>query len=228
MTDGFPAPLVMRVLGRLTLHPWTAAAQQAGRLEEDMFSLAVARATAYGWADFGHGLAGTRWGHNDAAGDWTQDQKVREIARLEVDCAGAPSGQRVPLTPVGLVVGECLARLGTFDVAAVEASVPVYETVDARRDLAYAATWAELADPAGHAECTVTVDTIGDPAQAVAVAEACRQRAGQAAHFSPDGTQLRAELREWSLEAVVWVLEIVTDALRETGLTAQAQVRVGI
>ncbi len=228
MTDGFPAPLVMRVHGRLTLHPWTAAAQRAGQLEEDMFSLAVARATAYGWADFGHGLAGARWGHNDAAGDWAQDGKVREIARVEVDCAGAPSGQRVPLTPLGLVVGECLSRLGTFDVAAVEAGVPVYETVDARRDLAYAATWAELADPAGHAQCTVTVDTVGDPSLAVAVAEACQQRAGRAAHFSPDDTRLRAVLREWSLEAVVWVLEIVTDALRETGLTAQARVRVAL
>ncbi len=228
MSDGFPAPLVMRVHGRLDLHPWIAEDQRAGRLEEDLFSLAVARTTAYGWADFGHGLAGTRWGHNDAGGDWTQDGTVREIARIQVDCAGAPAGQRVPLTPLGRVVGECLTRVGTFDVAAVEASIPVYEAVDARRDLAYAATWAALADPAGRAECTVSVDTITDPAQAAAVAEACRARAGEAAGFDHDGTRLLCRLREWSLDSAVWVLEIVTDALRVSGLTAQAEVRVAV
>lgn len=228
MSDGFPAPLVMRVHGRLTLHAWLAAAHREGRLEEDLFSLAVARTTAYGWADFGHGLTGTRWGHNDAGGDWAQDGKVREIAWIQVDCAEAPAGQRVPLTPLGRVVGECLSRVGTFDVNAVEVSIPVYEAVDARHDLAYSATWAGLADPAGRAECTVSVDAIADPARAATVVEACRARAGEAARFDHDGTRLLCRLREWSLDAAIWVLEIVTDALRVSGLVTQAQVRIEV
>ncbi|MCL8014511.1 hypothetical protein [Streptomyces sp. AS02] len=228
MSDGFPASLVMRVHGRLTLHPWIAAAHREGRLEEDLFSLAVARTTAYGWADFGHGLGGARWGHNDAGGDWTQDGRAREIAWIQVDCAEAPAGQRVPLTPLGRVVAESLSRVGTFDVDAVEVSVPVYEAVDAGRDLAYAATWAGLADPAGRAECAVSVDAIADPAQAAAVVAACRERAGEAARFDHDGTRLLCGLREWSLDTAIWVLEIVTDALRVSGLATQAQVRIEV
>ncbi|MFI2431843.1 hypothetical protein [Streptomyces sp. NPDC018693] len=204
----FPAPLVLKVFGRLEMHPWIAADHRAGRLEEDLFSLVVGRTMAYGWADFGSGLGGTRWGHNDAGGDWTQDGAVREIAWLQVDCAGAPAGQRLPLTPLGLVLGECLDRLGSHQVEALEASLPVSESVAALGDLAYAATWAGLADPAGRVECRVTVDG-GVPL------DACRARAWGAVEFHQDGPDLRCVLREWSLSSAIWLLEIITDALRE-------------
>ncbi|NUK25845.1 hypothetical protein HRW23_26480 [Streptomyces lunaelactis] len=147
-----PAPMIMGVHGVLTLNPWVSPEH------EDVFGLVVRRTVSYGWSSFhASGPDGVRWGHNEADGDWEQDQRVRQLAWLQVDVADAPRGQRLPVLPAATVLGDSLNRIGRFRFTGLHTVAPLYEAPDSRADLAYAAEWFALADPAASAEFTLSV-----------------------------------------------------------------------
>jgi hypothetical protein len=160
--DAFKDPtLIMGMHGVLERHPWAGRVSAEFDLDEDVFSLAVKRAEAYGWSSARLGAAaeleGARWAHNDAGGDWTQDGGVREAGWLQVSVAEGPRGQRLPVLPVATVLGDALRRVGRFRLTGLHTLAPLHLALDATPALIGAADWFALADPDGAAELTMTV-----------------------------------------------------------------------
>ena len=160
--------MILGLHGILDRHPWIDRVSAEYDLDEDVFSLAVKRAAAYGWSSThlssGSELGGQRWGHNDAGGDWTQDGRVRQIAWLQLSPAEDLNEQRLPVLPAATVLGDALRRVGRFRLTGLHALVPLRLAPDSGFDLVSAADWFALADPDGSAELTVTLsagDTTG-------------------------------------------------------------------
>ncbi|MFD9422463.1 MULTISPECIES: hypothetical protein [unclassified Streptomyces] len=163
MNDGWSEDptLILGMHGIFEQHPWLGRVSAEYDLDEDVFSLAVKRAAAYGWSSTrfsgGSELGGQRWGHNDAGGDWTQDGNVRQLAWLQVSVAEDLREQRLPVLPMATVLSDSLRRTGVFRLTGLHVLVPVRLAPDSRFDLAAAADWLGLADPDGRAEMVVTV-----------------------------------------------------------------------
>ncbi|MFF5716604.1 hypothetical protein [Streptomyces buecherae] len=120
-------PMVVGVHGALDLRPEIRRAWETGELDEDLYSLTVQRAEAYGLTSTVLGAGrprGARWAHNEAGGDWTQDGAVREIGYLQVDIAGAPPDQPPPVRPAFTVLADALRHAGSFTVAGVHVLAP--------------------------------------------------------------------------------------------------------
>ncbi|MCX3060459.1 hypothetical protein [Streptomyces beihaiensis] len=186
MNDTGPdATFVMGLHGLLDRHPWFGRASAEFDLDEDVFSLAVKRAAAYGWSSTAltDEPADNLWDHNDADGDWTQDGQVRQLAWLHstlprpVPVPGrSPRARRLPVLPAVTVLSDALRRVGTVRLTGTHALVPLHRAGDARVELAEAADWFALADPSGAASLTVTVSAPA-PANLAARAEEIREAA---------------------------------------------------
>ena len=179
MDDTFGDPtMIMGLHGVLDPHPWVTRAiaqgdngddrndETEGGLEEDVFSLAVKRAEAYGWSTTTLGpdgeLDGARWGHNDAGGDWTVDGRVREAAWLQIAVAEGLRGQRLPVLPVATVLGDILRRVGAFRLTGLHALLPTRLAPGTTTfALVDAADWFAMTDPHPDAPTELTVTVAG-------------------------------------------------------------------
>ncbi|MFJ4900582.1 hypothetical protein [Streptomyces sp. NPDC088727] len=171
MSDTGPgATLVVGLHGVLDRHPWIDRVNAEFDLEEDVFSLAVRRASAYAWSSTvltDKPAADNLWDHNDADGDWTQDGQVRQLAWLQASLprpANTPGrrqrARRLPVLPVITVLSDALRRVGTVRLTGTHALVPLHRAGDARVELAEVADWFALADPSAAAPLTVTVSAL--------------------------------------------------------------------
>ncbi|MER5614804.1 hypothetical protein [Streptomyces sp. NPDC002215] len=262
------ATLLMGVHGVLTRHPWLTppesasasgppedtsdsdsdVAEDASEAENvDVFGLAVNRAEAYGWSSTllgaGMELGGSRWGHNDAGEDWTQDGRVREIGWLQVDVSSCLNRQRLPVLPVATVLGDVLRQVGDVRVTGVHTVAPVHLAPDPAAALLYAAHWYELADPGAARDITVTVSgrdaglpgrggRVRDEALACSYGRMTVEPENTAVNLpglsrSPTGKvqtegmrralAFRCRVPVWSLDAAAWTTEVFVEALRATG-----------
>ncbi|MFJ3592521.1 hypothetical protein OG693_31525 [Streptomyces sp. NBC_01259] len=170
MSDTDPgATFIVGLHGVLDRHPWIDRVSAEFDLEEDVFSLAVKRASAYAWSStvLTDRPADNLWDHNDADGDWTQDGQVRQLAWLQSSLprpSNTPGkrqrARRLPLLPVVTVLSDALRRVGTVRLTGTHALVPLHRAGDARIELAEVADWFALADPSGAAPLTVTVSAL--------------------------------------------------------------------
>ncbi|MFH7595430.1 hypothetical protein WDV06_10040 [Streptomyces racemochromogenes] len=178
-----PAPMAMGVHGLLDPHPWVNPEL------DDVFALTVRRTVAYGWSSFhAAGPQGGRWDHNDAGGTLRQDgrePRVRQLAWMRVDVCDAPRGQRLPVLPMAAVLGDALHRTGRLSFTGLHTVAPLYAAPDSRADLAVAAEWFALADPAASFAFTVEVsaaESAGLPRRMPEILDAAREGAhGQVA-----------------------------------------------
>ncbi|MFJ5845345.1 hypothetical protein [Streptomyces sp. NPDC092903] len=190
MSDTGPgATLVVGLHGVLDRHPWIDRVSAESDLEEDVFSLAVKRASAYAWSSTvltDKPAADNLWDHNDADGDWTQDGQVRQLAWLQsslprpLNIPGRRQRtRRLPVLPVITVLSDALRRVGTVRLTGTHALVPLHRAGDARVELAEVADWFALADPSGAASLTVTVSALPSAdlgARAAEIREAALER----------------------------------------------------
>lgn len=170
MSDTDPgATLIVGLHGVLDRHPWIDRVSAESDLEEDVFSLAVKRASAYAWSSTAltDRPADNLWDHNDADGDWTQDGRVRQLAWLQSSLprpSNTPGkrqrARRLPVLPVITVLSDALRRVGTVRLTGTHALVPLHRAGDARVELAEVADWFALADPSGAASLTVTLSAL--------------------------------------------------------------------
>ncbi|MEU3189297.1 hypothetical protein ABZ686_01350 [Streptomyces sp. NPDC006992] len=249
MSDRDPTMFV-GVHGILRKHPWIDAVNvdEDGDQVEDTFSLAFKRAETYGWTSMslgeGQEMDGLRWWHNDAGGDWTQDEQVREVAWLQAQVEQL-RGQRLPLQPALTVLKDGLDRVGRLQLTGVHLVAPLHLATDSRFDLVNAADWFALSDPDAREQVTVTVSARG-PGDLTAAADAVLSAAAQNAQHrmffeaapsrhavDAPGVALAAlsenvftsgmrpalafqcRAPEWSVDAAAWIAEIVLESLRQ-------------
>ncbi|MDN3260777.1 hypothetical protein QWJ26_13320 [Streptomyces sp. CSDS2] len=169
MTRSDPdATFIVGLHGVLDLFPWIEQVSSEFDLDEDAFSLAVKRASAYAWSSttLGDKPADNLWDHNDAGGDWTQDGQVRQLAWLQcslprpVTAGRKQHTRRLPILPVITVLSDALRRVGTVRLTGTHALVPLHRAGSARIELAEVADWFALADPRSAARLTVTVSAL--------------------------------------------------------------------
>lgn len=138
---GPDATLIVGLHGVLDRHPWIDRVRTEFDLEEDVFSLAVKRASAYAWSStvLTDKPAGNLWDHNDADGDWTQDGQVRQLAWLQSSLprplhtpGKRQRARRLPVLPVITVLSDALRRVGTVRLTGTHALVPLHRAGDAR------------------------------------------------------------------------------------------------
>ncbi|MFD9535806.1 hypothetical protein [Streptomyces sp. NPDC060010] len=138
MTEESPV-LTTEIYGVLTQHPWIGQVSADHDLDEDLFSLAVKRAGAYGWSTTLLGahntLGGQRWEHADAGGDWSQDGQERQVAWLTVYPAADLRGQHLPVMPMVRTLTDALHRVGRLRFTELRVHAPVALARDAGFDL---------------------------------------------------------------------------------------------
>ncbi|RII08550.1 hypothetical protein DSC45_33075 [Streptomyces sp. YIM 130001] len=173
---GADTTLIVGLHGVLHRYPWIDRVSREFDLDEDVFSLAVKRAAAYGWSntDVSGAPEGTVWDHNDAGGDWGEDGENRQLAWLQATLPNRgslptvrtatgkkvrPRGPRLPLLPAVTVLNDALHRVGTVHLTGAHALVPLRVAGDSRFELAMMADWFALADPDGAEELAVTVSS---------------------------------------------------------------------
>lgn len=226
--------LKTEIHGVLTLHPWIGQVSADHDLDEDLFSLAVKRAGAYGWSttlrDAQNMLGGQRWEHADAGGDWSQDGQERQVAWLTVYPAAGLRGQHLPVLPMVRTLTDALHRVGRLRFTELRVHAPVALARDAGFDLRAAADWFALASPDARTDITVTVGA----EQEVSAEQLCAAvtRSGHGLlrlHPSPGdgpGTVLAGSAPEWTPDAAAWTTGTVLEVLRADGVRAPARITV--
>ncbi|MFG3527440.1 hypothetical protein ACGF8B_11900 [Streptomyces sp. NPDC047917] len=246
--------LIMGLHGVFHRHPWIDRVLAENDLEdEDVFSLAVTRAEAYGWSSthLGHGtLDGSRWGHNDAGEDWTEDNHVRQLAWLQVAVEEQLHGQRLPLLPVATVLSDVLHHMGTYTLTGLHTVVPLQlSTDDGLVYLSQAADWVAAAGPGPSADCVISVaarDSAGLATRAQDVNALILERSlgrmaihpgnpsALAGGLAPllvgevqtEGMQnaasIRCSLPAWSLDSAIWAAEVTVASMRDAGVREPA------
>ncbi|MEC4018238.1 hypothetical protein [Streptomyces sp. H27-D2] len=241
---GLDDPMILGLHGVFVRHPWIDQVSAGCDLDEDVFSLAINRAAAYGWSfplsSDREEVRGQRWGHNDADGDWTEDGSVRELAWLQVEVEDL-RGQRLPVLPMATVLGDGLRRVGTFRLTGMHTLAPVHLAADGSAELRGAAAWFRLADPHHGVDLTVEVSARAPDrlaARAPEILDLVRERnwAGTGIETAPAGRPrdglaepaegeiryggmrpalaLRCRAPEWSLNVAAWATDLLVDALR--------------
>ncbi|MFC9969464.1 hypothetical protein ACFVH6_01020 [Spirillospora sp. NPDC127200] len=244
--------MYMGVHGVFTLNPWLQEAYGEGDYH-DVFSLAVMRAAAYGFDDCSSaGPAHSRWYHNDATEDWTQDGRVREVAWIQVAVPDDLEGQRLPVQPLATVLNEALGRAGRFEFTGLHTLVPMHLAPDGQIALATVREWFSLARPDTSAQFTVSLSSRADvdlhdlgsfivPAVSLFTDEnmtlepagaidhsALEQELNSRTHTSGlrPGPVFRCRTREWSMDVAVWATELFANALRAAEVTAPVYITV--
>ena len=193
--------LIVGLHGVFHRHTWIDRVLVENDLEdEDVFSLAVSRAEAYGWSST-HLRSGpvdaNCWGHNDAGGDWTEDGSVRQLAWLQVAVEEHLRGRRLPLLPVATVLDDVLHHMGTYGFTGLHAVVPTQSAGDGGLvHLSRAADWAVAAGPGPTAAGVITVaarDDAGLSKQAHSVRVLILERSFGRLAVHPAGPPVRAE-----------------------------------
>ncbi|MEU6443200.1 hypothetical protein [Streptomyces sp. NPDC047046] len=163
------ATFIVGLHGVLDKHPWIEQVNAEFDLEEDVFSLAVQRASAFAWSSTALTDEQTEnlWDHNDADGDWTPDGTVRQLAWLQTSLprpaqtpGRARREPRLPILPVLTVLSDALRRVGTVRLTGTHTLAPLHRAGDARVALAENADWYTLANPADATTLTVTVSAL--------------------------------------------------------------------
>jgi hypothetical protein len=250
--------LIMGLHGVFHRHPWIDRVLAENDLaDEDVFSLAVARAEAYGWSSTHLGRApldGSRWGHNDAGGDWTGDGRVRQLAWFQVAVEERAQGQRLPLLPMGTVLDDVLHHMGTYTFTGLHAVVPVHLAPDDSLPyLSQAADWVVAAGPGPAADCVITVaarDSAELPNRAHEVQVLALERSFGRLSIIPPGpsgpagglalplvgevqtegmrnvVSLHCAMPAWSLDTALWAAEVTVAAVRGAGAAEPALLTV--
>ncbi|MFI5755449.1 hypothetical protein [Streptomyces sp. NPDC051569] len=230
-------PLVrVEVYGVLKQDAWIGQVSVDHDLDEDLFSLAVKRAEAYGWSSTvlgaGNELGGRRWVHADAGGDWSQDGQARQLAWLTVYPASDLQAQHLPVLPMARVLTDVLQRVGELRLTGLRVRVPMRLARDAGFRLRAAADWFSLASPDARTDVTVTIST--GPGVCVAevldVAARCghghlRIHETKTDSSTPD-IVLAGTSPEWTSDAGAWITEVIIESLRVSGVRAPVEIAV--
>ncbi|WP_018548430.1 hypothetical protein [Streptomyces sp. LaPpAH-108] len=223
--------MTVEIRGVLRRHPWVGQVSVDHDLDEDVYSLAVKRAAAYGWSSayLGPALGGRRWEHAGAGGDWSQDGAVRQLGRLTVYPAVDLSGQRLPVLPMTQVLVDALGRVGEVRFTGLGSRVPVGLAPDSGFDLRGDADWFALSDPAARTDIAVSVSpqsAVGAEQLAVEVARLSQGHVRLSPSSGP--LTLQGTAPEWTPQAAAWITEIVIDVLRAKGVRTDAEITVAL
>ncbi|WP_328680887.1 hypothetical protein [Streptomyces sp. NBC_00343] len=238
--DAVDLPMTAEIYGVLREHAWIGQVSADHDLDEDLFSLAVKRAAAYGWSSTrlsaGAELGGQRWGHADAGGDWSQDGRVRQLAWITVYPATGLREQHLPVLPLTRIMVESLGRVGELDFTGLTVRVPVRLAPDTRFDLVGDAAWFALAAPDARAEAVVSaagpVDTVAERVRELVVQRGHGLlRAEHVEHVehlarAHDRTTFACDLPEWTPDSAAWLAEVLVDALRAVGVRDTVEIAI--
>ncbi|MEU8887066.1 hypothetical protein [Streptomyces sp. NPDC048442] len=243
--------MTAEVYGVMQLHEWIGEANVRFDLDEDLFSLVVKRAAAYGWSSTllqaGRELGGQRWEHADAGGDWAQDGRVRRLAWLTGYPAVDLPSQHLPVLPMTRILVEALHRVGRLEFTGLRIQAPLRLAPDIGFDLRTAADWFSLArlDSPVCMTAAIAAEPDLDAARLCELAVQRgygRLRMKQAPDVEPalspmdslgphaagvgPGVSLECTAPEWSPESAAWIAEVLIDSLRACGLRTSAEITI--
>jgi hypothetical protein len=192
-----------------------------------------------------------RWADALAGGDWTQDGKVRELAWMSAEIPVDVREPRLPLLHVARILSDAVNRLGRVRFTGLHAVLPLRELVgDASDDLRAMRSWFALTDPSASVPVSVTVgagpvlrgketavcDAVSERLGDIAAAEVAAGRLDLPGMADVEGEhgydkgrergllRLTCRVPEWSVDAAVWLVEVVGDALRAVECAEQVVV----
>jgi len=234
--DDTSLAMTVEIHGVFQRHAWIDQVSADHDLDEDLFSLVVKRAAAYGWSSaFFAGLsdlAGARWGHADAGNDWSQDGRNRRLAWLTVYPTAGMARQHLPILPMTRVMTDSLHRMGDVTFTALSCRVPLGLAPDTALDLRMDADWYALSSPDARTGITVRISTASEFTPAQLLAHAARRSVGQLRINRGElperttETTFTASAPEWTPDAAAWVTELVVNSLREFGVGGSAVISV--
>lgn len=231
---GAAATAFVEVHGTLLRHAWLEEGTSA-----DAYRLFSARSEASGWLMPDDGSPGGLWAMNDAAEDEGPGSRV---AWFQVQLAPPGAGRAVPIHTLLACAGETLARLGTLVVDDVHVLLPAVRRpvrltpsthIAPLVTLLSSASWFAGVAPATRTPVHLTV---AGPATVPPVADVAgwiRQLRQDVFHLAsvtedpvippplpawaaapgPRGLHVSGALVEWSLDALGWLVALLSDAL---------------
>ncbi|QNP75959.1 hypothetical protein IAG44_26865 [Streptomyces roseirectus] len=224
--------MTVEIHGVFRRHPWIDQVSADHDLDEDLFSLVVKRAAAYGWSSAFIGglsdLAGARWGHADAGNDWSQDGRNRRLAWLTVHPTAGMARQHLPVLPMTRVMTDSLYRMGNVTFTALSAHVPLRLAPDTALDLRTDADWYALTSPAARTGITVTISADSEFPPAQVLTHTAQRSIGQLRIDQRElptrttETTFTASAPEWTPDAAAWVTDLVVNSPREAGVRGRA------
>ncbi|WP_338683393.1 hypothetical protein QD712_21985 [Streptomyces acidiscabies] len=228
--------MTVEIHGVFRRHAWIDQVSADHDLDEDLFSLVIKRAAAYGWSSAFFGglsdLAGARWGHADAGNDWSQDGRNRRLAWLTVYPTAGMARQHVPILPMTRVMSDSLHRVGDVTFNALSSHVPLGLAPNTALDLRMDADWYALSSPEARTGITVTIAAGSEFGPVEVLAHAARRSIGQL-RVDQRGLPARAaemtftaSAPEWTPDAAAWVTELVVNSLREFGVGGSVAISV--
>ncbi|MEU4151818.1 hypothetical protein [Streptomyces sp. NPDC026659] len=231
--DADSLTMTVEIHGVLRRHPWIGQVSVDHDLDEDVYSLAVKRAAAYGWSSTNlsprREFGALRWEHADAGGDWSQDGAVRQLAWLTVYPATDLPAQHLPVLPMTQVLTDALHRIGEVRFTGLRSRVPVALAPDTGFDLRGDADWFALCDPVARTDITLSVSPQPPFAAEQLAAQVVRLSQGHVRLSpSPSPLLLQGTAPEWTPQAAAWITEIVIDALRADGVRGETEIAVAL
>ncbi len=243
--DGTESMLVVSLTGSIELHEWAARAYAAGA-DDDAFILLVRQGVMQSMTAFHRSAPSPRilWNQHDAGDSWTGTAQAPELIWLQGEAAG--SG-RLPLQPIGAVLERVLGRVGTPRISQGDFLLPLGDINGDPIEFAYDRDWFAFSDPtrsemieielyASTAE-SATLDSVLDGARTwfgdAVVLEAGDRPVPKPVEFR--GSSLvplvflghaDCRTREWSIEVLAWLSEVLGRAMRDAGCGAHALVRL--
>ncbi|MGX2996486.1 hypothetical protein JNUCC64_19800 [Streptomyces sp. JNUCC 64] len=196
-----------------------------------------------------------RWADALAGGDWTPDGRVRELAWMSAEIPDDVREPRLPLLHLARVLSDAVHRIGHVRFTGLHAVLPLGELAgDASDDFRAMREWFALTDPSVSVPVSVTLAAgPGLPGKEAAVRDAVGERLGDLGGAGAVGGPVdlsgladvdgghgydkrreRGVLRfvcrvpEWSVDAAVWLAEVVGDGARAAGLAERTVVTASL
>ncbi|MFE9251482.1 hypothetical protein [Streptomyces sp. NPDC007088] len=242
--------LIVSLTGSIELHEWAGRLYADGR-DDDAFSLIVRQGVMQGLTEF-HGSEESprvRWSHHDAGDSWTGSSDAPELIWLQVD-TGDPAPGRLPLQPIGAVLDRVLRKVGTPRIDEGDFLVPLGRFPRDPVEFAYDRDWFEFSDP-DRSEVTgielyASAGEGVERADVADVAATARTWLGDAAVLAASDRpapgpvrfrgapyvsleflgQVDCTVREWSIEALAWLTEVLGWAMSSAGCGNHGLVRL--
>ncbi|MFB9521365.1 hypothetical protein [Streptomyces cremeus] len=230
--------MAVAVHGTLRLHEWLGQAYADHDLDEDVFSLAVTRAAAYGWSlpesTARPRLDGARWDLVDTEQDWSQDERPRQIARLTVHPTTGLTGQQLPVLPMTRVLCDVLARVGHLDFTGLRTHAPLGLALADGFQWAREARWFALAPPGDRAGIRLTITLDGRPITDGMASELLDRIVEYSwdlldltlGPLRTEPVSLTGSCPQWAPDTAAWIIEIALASLHTMGLIGHADLAI--
>lgn len=152
------ATIFVGVYGSIRLHPWITPEL----VEEDVYSMFMARAESMGWSFSGPDMWSTGlWGMNEAGQNWSPPSSSNLIAWVQTVALTnqqSPGARPLPVQTILACIKDSVSRFGELTLTGIQLLLPVQLGGVTLGHLVSGLNWFNVCDPAARVPIRITLD----------------------------------------------------------------------